>query len=83
MTDFYVPQVGDHVTVLEWLNTKDNSYKGDSLTVHAVDEPFIVVSGARWSPRHRFPLDLRRVRLKALSMQYVVEMYPAIPVVDD
>ena len=53
---------------------QDTSWKGEVLTVDAVDLPYVVVHEARSRQPRAIALDTRRVTLKLLSPQYVNAM---------
>lgn len=68
-----IPEVDQFITVLEWINHRDYSYVSDVLKVKAVDYPFVVVHRLNRFHEHYdvIKLDLRRVKFKKLSLDYV------------
>ena len=63
--------VGDKITVLSCLyNPCDRSYKGEVLTVLAVDLPFLIVDGP-YRYLKRISLDVREWQFKRCSDKFV------------
>lgn len=63
--------VGANLTVNKWISHSDNSWVGDALEVVAIDLPFIVVKEVGGLLDENFSLDVRRVQLQTLSVEYI------------
>jgi len=65
-------KVGDTVTILEWTSHKDNSWKGDLISIKAINQPYIFAEITKQygePSRHRF--DSRGVIFAEVTDDYV------------
>jgi hypothetical protein len=66
---------GDFFTVVQWLHSNDNSYKGDCFEVRVVDLPYIrAFRHTGWGAEGSITLNLDQVEIMPLSDEFVADV---------